>query len=388
MTHQQRNPPLVLIDDAHTFGGTQIALAWTIQIILSRTDLPVLCLCTPRTRSAIEAVTGVHPRLQFEAAPAALPLNLFAFPFRLPSYWLLLRRIRRRGVAGWWLNQADIEFCLAPLLVLRAFGEVPRTYLHGTARFAFFYRAASWKRRLLSGVRDTLADRFAFGLHSLIVTPSRASQAEVAMRISDHKRPRLEHLYPRSGERTVLLQYPVEPASEPATIQLWMIGNVFQGHKNHRAALDLLEHLARIGHPATLTVAGAGPDLKSFQDEALRRDLAGHITYPGWVAKPCAMVPKQAIVFIPSFHETMNLVAREAMLHGLRLVVSPIPVFYEWVPKTLIAKDFSSSAFAACILAVRGIGAADLAELYQGTLAQFSDELFLEKLLRLTSLLP
>jgi len=199
MTPQEENPPLVFIDDAPTFGGTQIALAWTIQIVLSRTDLPILCVCTARTRAAIEAVAGIHPRLQFQKAPAALPLNLFAFPFRLPSYWFLLRRIRRRGVEGWWLNQADIEFCLAPLLVLRAFGEVPRTYLHGTGRFAFFYQAASWKRRLLSRVRDLIADRFVFRLHSLIVAPSRASQAEVETRIANHIGPALGYLYPPCG---------------------------------------------------------------------------------------------------------------------------------------------------------------------------------------------
>ena len=388
MTHQEQNPPLVFIDDAHTFGGTQIALAWTIQIVLSRTDLPILCLCTARTRQAIEAVVGIHSRLQFEEAPAALPLNLFAFPFRLPSYWSLLRRIHRRGVAGWWLNQADIEFCLAPLLVLRSLGEVPRTYLHGTGRFAFFYQAASWRRKLLSRLRDTVADRFVFRLHSLIVAPSRASQAEVQARLQSRRLPRLGYLYPPSGEHAGLLQDSAAPAVAPAILQLWMVGNVVQGHKNHRAALDLIEYLARNGHPATLTLAGVGPDMKSFQEEAARRNLASCITYLGWVADPCAIIPKQAIVFIPSFHETMNLVAREAMRYGLRLVVSPIPVFYEWIPEPLIAKDFSAEAFAARILAVSGITAVELTALYQHALARFSDELFLENLLRLTTSSP
>ena len=383
------NAPIVFIDDAHTFGGTQTSMAWMIRVLLLKTEIPVMWICTARTRAGVEGIVGSHPRLEFVEAPSALPLNLFAFPLRLPAYWTLLHRIRRSGVRGWCLSLADIEFGLAPLLVLRSMGEEPRTYLHGTGRFVFFHRAGSWKRRLLSRVRDMVANRFVFRLHTSIATHSRASQAEVDFRVASRKRPHTGHLYvPPVGLTTGILQTPAPPSAKGQPIELWMIGNVIQGHKNCLAALDLLEQLALQGHAATLTIAGVGPDLERLQQEGERRGLADRITYLGWLADPCATAPKHAIVFVPSFHETMNLVAREAMRYGLRLVVSPIPVFHEWIPGALIADDFSPRAFAARTVQVSGMSADELAVLYRNALDQFSDEIFLENFFQFMNLRP
>jgi glycosyltransferase involved in cell wall biosynthesis len=382
----QKSTPIVFIDDAHTFGGTQIALAWTIRLVLLKTDIPVLCICTPRTRAAIEAVNGEHPRLQFEEAPSALPLNIFTFPLRLPAYWFLLQRIRQGGVRGWWLNLANVEFCLAPLLVLRAMGENTHAYIHGTGRFAFFHRGLKRKRRLLSFVRDAVANRFVFRLHHYLITASRASQAEVESRITSRKPPYIGYLYcPPIGVSDGLFK-PEAPSPEGSPIQLWMIGSVIQGHKNNLAALDVLEELARNGYPAMLTVAGTGSDLKEFENEAERRNLVGKITYLGWLSDPCSRAPKSAILLIPSFHETMNLVAREAMRYGLRLVTSPIPVFHEWIPASLIAADFSATAFAAKILEVGRMSAEELEVLYRNALDQFSDDIFIDDFLRYTNM--
>ena len=386
MAEQPENPPIVFIDDAHTLGGTQIALAWTIQVVLTKTEIPVLCVCTVRTRRAVEAVTGVNSRLQFEEAPSALPLNLFCFPIRLPAYWFILRRLRNRGVRAWWLNLADIEFGLAPLLVLRAMGETTHSYIHGTGQFSLFYQAASRKRRLLSYVRDAISNKFVFRLHSCLVAASRSSQKELESRITSRKRPSIGYLYyPPIGIFASQLRRPVA-RDQTLPLQLWMIGNVIQGHKNNLLLLDLLEHLAQIGHTPTLGVAGVGPDLQTFQREADRRGLAERITYFGWVADPCAMVPKQAIIVIPSFHETMNLVAREAMRYGLGLVVSPIPVFHEWIPPALIAADFSPAAFATRICELNRRSGDELAEMYRRALNQFSDDIFLKDLLRISSI--
>lgn len=382
---QRQDIPFVFIDDAHTLGGTQTALARTIEVVLSRTNIPILCICTARTRAFVESIIGMHPRLRFEDAPRALPLNLFAFPLRLPAFWFLLRRIRRQGVRAWWLNLADIEFGLAPLLVLRAIGEETHDYLHGTSPFLFFHRSASGRRRLLSRIRDAVANAFVFRIHSHIIVPSRSSQEEVELRITSRKRPRIDYLYLPNSSTPLPSPFHAAVPSESALLRLWMIGNVVQGHKNNLASLDVLEQLTREGHAATLTVAGVGPDLLSFQEEAGRRGLSDRITYLGWVTDPCTVAPKDAIVFIPSFHETMNLVAREAMRQGLRLVVSPIPVFHEWIPPALIAEDFSAAAFVARILSVSRESAEHIQQMYESALDRFSVETFLNRFLELSA---
>lgn len=388
MTVFRQNAPFVFIDDAHTFGGTQIALGWTIRVVLQHTDANVLCICTNRTRAAVERITSANPRLSFEEAPSALPLNLLFFPIRLFRWWRLIRKIRKDYVRTWWLNLADIEFCLAPLLVLRAMGEFTHAYLHGTSPFTFFHRASSWKRRALSRFRDAIADRFVFRLHPLLITPSRTSLDEVKNRIRSRQKPILGFLYyPPIGEdaESLTAPSPIENLDRAQCISIWMIGSIAQGHKNNRAALDTLEVLEKQGYTATLTIAGEGPDLRAFQEEANRRELSSRISYMGWVSNPCDMVPRDAVVLIPSFHETMNIVAREAMRSGLRLTVSPIPIFHEWIPKSLIAGSFSPESFAAKILEVRQMRADALATLYRNSLAQFSYKIFNNDFLRYSS---
>jgi glycosyltransferase involved in cell wall biosynthesis len=231
-----------------------------------------------------------------------------------------------------------------------------------------------------------VANRFVFRLHHYLIAASQASQAEVESRITSRTRPYISYLYHPPISVQDGLCKPEMPAAVGSTLRLWMIGNVIQGHKNNLVALGVLEALARDGHDANLTVAGVGPDLERFQKEANRRGLSDRITYLGWVSDPCASAPKDAIVLIPSFHETMNLVAREAMRHGIRLVASPIPVFHEWIPADLIAADFSPEAFAAKVLEVSQKGAKELTESYKQALAQFSDDVFLQNLLRYTNM--
>lgn len=385
MEKRQQDQPIVFIDDAHTLGGTQTALARVIQVILSKTCIPILCICTPRTRKVIEDIVGPEPRLQFETAPSALPLNLFLFLLRLPAYWFLLRRVRRQGVRAWWLNLPDIEFCLAPLTILRLLGEDARTYIHGTGSFTFFHRAASRKRRLLSKVRDAVANQFVFQFHSIVIAASRTSQREVESRITSNAHPYINYMYHPPMDRPAHRIPPID-AHLDQPLELWMIGNVIQGHKNNWAALDVLEELARRGKTATLTLSGVGPDLDRFRQDAAQRGLSDWITYLGWVNDPCSIVPKDATVFIPSFHETMNLVAREAMQYGLRVVVSPIPIFHEWIPELLIADESSPAAFADRILTVQEIGAEKLQEMYRYTLDKFSYDIFIESFLRYTTM--
>jgi len=117
--------PIVFIDDAHTFGGAQIALAWAIHAILHRLPQPVLCICTAATREAIRQITGEDEKLHFIECPPALPLNLFSFPLRLRSFHKLLAPLACEGVVTWWLNLSGIEFCLAPLFVLRCLKLYP-----------------------------------------------------------------------------------------------------------------------------------------------------------------------------------------------------------------------------------------------------------------------
>ena len=370
---------IVFIDDAHTFGGAQVAMAWAIRVLLWNTEESIVCVSSAGTWKAVLQIAGQQPRLTFIECPSALPLNIFSFPLRVLPFFLLLRKLKSQGVRAWWLNLSGIEFCLAPRAALALLGEDPVAWLHNTERFSFFYKKASLQRRSLGRLRDFLADRLLFRIYRRLIAPSLSSVAELQKRTRKPSHPGIAHLYYPMITRedsAFSAQAPPVRRLDPGILDLWMIGRVEYGHKYNEVALDVLQKLIQSGRKAHLTVVGDGPDSDDFRQRVVKANLAEHVAMLGWQTAPWEQVPPDAIIFIPSVYESMSLVAREAMIRGLRLAASPIPVFLEWIPHELLAADFTSASFTAKILEVEAMNHQEILALYASALARFSDTLF------------
>ncbi len=375
-------PPIVFVDDAHTFGGAQIALAWAIRAVLHQCPTqPMVCVSTPATREVILQIAGEHKNLGFIDCQPALPLNLFAFPLRLWSFYKLLPPLARQGVHTWWLNLAGIEFCMAPLLILRSLGLRPVAWLHNGESGLFFNSTSSPFRRLLSQIRDRVADRVLFGLYGWIITPSQSTETALRSRFHCKCPPQTDFLYPTTGIIGEPQQRVLESTSR-SVINLWMIGRVQYVHKNNLVVLQVLAHLLRQHQKAVrLTVVGDGPDMLSFRKTTKDLGLADFVHFVGWNKNPWKSISADAIVIIPSFYEGMPLVATEAMLHAVRIVASPIPAFTEGIPNELIARDFSIGAFAEKVEEVSAMSHDRLLALYAMSLRKFTEEAFVKKFL-------
>jgi glycosyltransferase involved in cell wall biosynthesis len=372
--------PIVFIDDAHTFGGAQIALAWAIRSVLRHLPQPVVCICTAATREAIRPITGVDEKLRFIDCPPALPLNLFSFPLRLRSFYKLLAPLAREGVLIWWLNLAGIEFCLAPLFVLRFLRSRPVAWLHNNDALQFYSAKSSTSRKLVSRVRDAVANRWLFGLYPLIVTPSHAAEKALKTRFHGGSHPRTGFLHPHVGLLNGTAGHQSEKcASAEGTIDLWMIGRVEYVTKNNLAALEVLKYLHRQGKAACLTVVGDGQDMAHFRKSVEELGLSDFVKFMGWVENPWQSVPDDAILFIASVFESMSLVAREAMLYGVRMVLSPVPVFLELMPNELIAHNFDEEALVEKVGDVFALSRERVLALYAEVLQKFTEEAFVAK---------
>jgi glycosyltransferase involved in cell wall biosynthesis len=373
-------PPFVFVDDAHTFGGAQIALAWAIRAILHRFPQPIVCICTQPIQEAIQKITGADDKLRFVECPPALSLNLFRFPVRLRIFYKLLSPIVREGAFVWWLNLSGIEFCLAPLLILRLLRVRPSAWLHNSRTLLFYNANTSTSRRLLSKLRDAVSNKFLFRLYRLIVTPSCATEGELKIRFRGGIPPSTGFLHPhvglldsRDGLRTEI------GTSADGGANIWMIGRLDFAHKNNLVALEVLQLLRARGRSARLTVVGDGPDMASFRSSAYERDLSGLITFEGWKKDPWKSVPNDAVVLIPSSFEAMPMVATEAMLRGIRMVTSPIPAFEEGSPRQVISASMSPQDFACKVEEISAIPRESIIALYVEALKKFTEEAFAEK---------
>jgi glycosyltransferase involved in cell wall biosynthesis len=107
--------------------------------------------------------------------------------------------------------------------------------------------------------------------------------------------------------------------------------------------------------------------------------FSDYVTFKGWVKSPWESIPDNAIVLIPSFFESFCLVAREAMHYGARMVLSPLSVFFEWIPSELIALDFSAEAFVDKVEEVSSMSRERVLTLYAEALQEFTEEAFVAK---------
>jgi glycosyltransferase involved in cell wall biosynthesis len=284
----------------------------------------------------------------------------------------------------WWLNLAGIEFCLAPLLILRLWGLRPIGWLHNEKSLLFLNAYASLPRRVLCRLRDAIANRMIFGQYHQIVTPSRAAEASLKERLFCGNSSRSGFLYPYlgvEGERQNI--HIGRTWSGP--IDLWMIGRVEYGHKNNLAGLEVLKYMTERRKDASLTIVGNGPDMERFLSDTKRLGLAQVVHPRDWESNPWESVPRSAIVFIPSRFESFCLVAREAMLRGIRVVLSPLPVFFEWIPSELIARVCTTEAFAEKIEELSVMSREHLLALYSTVLDRYTEEAFATKFM---SILP
>jgi glycosyltransferase involved in cell wall biosynthesis len=160
-----------------------------------------------------------------------------------------------------------------------------------------------------------------------------------------------------------------------------MIGRVEYGHKNNMVGLEVLKRLRQTLKSASLTVMGNGPDMKHFLNRTKEMGLADAVHFRNWESNPWRYVPRGAIVLIPSLFESFCLVAREAMLCGVKMVLSPLPVFFEWIPSDLIARDFSTGAFIEKIEEVSAMSDESILALYAQVLDKFSEQVFVAKFL-------
>jgi hypothetical protein len=378
------NFPIVFVDDAHTFGGAQNVLGWAIRTLLCYClAQPIICVCTPATREAIQKITGEDKNLRFVDCPPALPLNIFLFPLRLWSFYKLLAPLVKQGTNGWWFNLAGIEFNLAPLVILRFWGLRPVAWLLNNEVLLFFNANGSRPRKVLCLIRDAVANRFIFGLYRCVVTLSHATEVSLKDRIRCNNPPRTGFLYPVTGVGREVLQVCNGSASS-ASIDLWMVGRVEFGHKNNLAGLEVLKHQLLKKKNASLTIVGDGPDLDSLLNATKHSGFSDNVHFRNWESNPWKAVPQGAIVLIPSLWESFCLVAREVMLCGIRLVVSPIPVFYEWIPRELIARDFTTEAFAEKVEEVAAMSDERLLALYAPVLDKLTEEAFVAKFLSIS----
>lgn len=109
-------------------------------------------------------------------------------------------------------------------------------------------------------------------------------------------------------------------------------GRVVAG-KGVDVVLAAFARLAPAFPSVRLVIAGGGPDLARYQEEAAAHGLAGRVDFLGAVpqARVLELFARAAIAVVPSFSEGLGLVMLEAMAAGCPTVVTDLPAIRDVV---------------------------------------------------------
>jgi len=154
------------------------------------------------------------------------------------------------------------------------------------------------------------------------------------------------------GQSTVVYNGLTEVEFEPVALQHQASDVLFVGEMRKLKGVDvLLESLARVPN-VTLALAGSGPDLQTFKQQAVELGIAGRASFIG------AMPMRQALswgttLIVPSRNESYPYVVLEALAAGRTVLASSVGGIPEILPAGLRFEAGSVAGLTDCIQKIK-----------------------------------
>lgn len=317
---------ILIADDAHTFGGAQIA-AVNMARYLAETFGDEVVFCCPATNERlIEKLRQVPHVVVMNDGPAA---GRFYILTHLLSLWRvagIVRRLKALRPDVVVVNMGGLEFGWLTIYAARLLRLRAICWLHNPTRFDELVPRRGW-RRIPSLVRDRIADLFAKRIAGQLHTVSNAARAYLLKRL--HRQGGIGILgnvvYVKTGASPAGDDpYPTLLGGFAATRIALVPGRISFGDKGQDQLVPCLAALEQRG--IALVFVGDGGDLA-----ALRSACAAHrnVFFAGWQESVERYMRHADVVLLPSRFEAQPLIAMEAMAMNTPIVTSPIAPFIE-----------------------------------------------------------
>lgn len=331
---------ICFFDDAHTFGGAQIAAVSMAKYMQETMGLEVSFTCAASNARLIERlnqVEGVDIRRDGYAAMPLFIVTHFLLLWKIPSIIAKMRAAKGDVVI---INMAGLEFGWLYIYAAKILKIRKVYWLHNTFLYTELIQRSGW-RHTMDAVRDRLADIFSKWILADLVTVSNSARESL-----------LQRLGLRSGVKVLGNTVTLPPSRIPTEINLARAvlngyaaktvavvpGRVTFGHKGQDKVVACLSELER--NSVAVIFIGDGDDLGR-----LKQLCAGHANafFVGWQESIAAYMQDADVVLLPSRFETQGLIAIEAMYLQVPVLTSGIPAFAELMGKEFIV-DFDKPA--------------------------------------------
>lgn len=320
-----RTVKVFFCDDAHTFGGTQIALIRLIRLLSDTGKMNLTCVLNRNNSQLIDAVRQLDTVKVLEGygiGKLYFLRNFFDFAAR-KKVSECFAKYKPDVVI---INQAGIEFGLNYQAVAKRMKIPYLGWMHNPVSFNELLNSQSISRKCMSYLRDYIAEKFLFPRYKGFITVSEyAKNVLIARKVPGSKISTI----PNSITFNEVYRYDVGIVN---AISRWkdkssiigIIGRIEFCTKGHDLLVKAALNLKEKGFAYKYIVIGNGNDQSQLEEMIKQYGLSDEFLLAGWIDDVRPLLELFDLVVVPSRHETFGLTALEAICCGTKVIGSSI----------------------------------------------------------------
>lgn len=370
---------ILFIDDAHTFGGAQIALVNALMALDMCEDFKLSVILSENNTRLIDKISCIS-KVNIIRGPKAYPLNIFLFFLSWRKVRLVFESNDLDDVDVCIMNLPGIEFNLTYVFYLNRKRLHIIAWLHCAKRLSDLIINVSWIKNKLNTFRDVIAEKVVFSMYKTICLPTKAEKNVLLQRLTGlTNRPNLGVLNNVLNKK-LLSSNKIVKANEgkdKCTIIL-VVGEINFATKGQDRTIGIAIELIKRGVIPYFMFVGSGDDADTLSERFIDADLHDYFQLVGWQPDITKWLQMASIVLITSRAESFSLVALEAMAMTKRIVASRLPCFDEVLPNECVLLNDSTESFSDSIEKSLSFDKAYLKNIYAPFIEKFSPDEFIK----------
>ena len=366
---------IAFVDDAHTFGGAQVALFNMIKELSQNDRRKIILAVSNRNKKYFEDINNI----KIYVLPSCRPLNLF-LAFKKIIVLTKIIIFGNHKIDRWIINLSGIEFGLVPAIYLKLAGFKVFGWLHNPEKYNTMSENCRGVKLIINKLRDKISDIFIFRIYYKFFVPSESSKKIVLSRVRyDINISVIKNIVNLNQINNVDASAKLRRGLGGFKLVIAVIGRVEFSTKGQDRALDIASILKSKGYDPLFIFVGNGVNEEELKAGFMRRGLFESFKIFTWQENPVMWIDVADIVLIPSRFESFSLVAVEAMQRKKRIVASNLDSLKEVIPDICIVKNNSSLCFSSKIEEILSIDLDKLLIEYKNFIDNMAPTLILKK---------
>jgi|GEM_PF-4973971 len=324
---------LLFCDDAHTFGGAQKALKKLVELFSNENNYEVYVAISFKNKLLYDEFSDIK-NIKLIDGYQVKKFSAITSHFDKKQYKTAKKIIDNINLNVALLNLSGIEFGINYSKALKI-SKVPYiAWLHNSTSFTTMLSNSPIKTKILSYIRDKIADNYLINSHGSLVLVSKSSYQEMIDRGSkkdclttiENPLPYIKNSILKERDKKFIIG---------------VFGRIQYCHKGQDQIIKLLDKYKNQLSDVIFYIYGDGPDLQ----ELSKNSHSNQLIIKGWTNEVTIEMQKCDLILIPSRFEGLSLVFLEAIALNKKILTSNISAFYLSHPEDIYELDNIENLF-------------------------------------------